>query len=261
MSSFTNSRSRKKFVRSFAFASEQRRRRTVSQNENSTFPFCCTHLGGIMDLLLNDTGDGGELTLVGGDIQGDGTLFTAVYISLFGGDCFSNVFEKYESNGDFEAALNQTITLKNLKNVENKAQEALKWLIDEGYGNNIKPILEDIRSINLGAVYENVVAQELKAHGFSLYYYDNKKTGEVDYLIDDTRDLTTIPLEVKSGKDYKQHSALDKFLQTPEYNIKRAYVLSNERQVTEENGITYIPIYYIMFFHHDLQLSKEELIF
>lgn len=91
-----------------------------------------------MDLLLNDTGDGGELNLVGGDIQGDGTLFTAVYISLFGGDCFSNVFEKYESNGDFEAALNQTITLKNLKNVENKAQEALKWLIDEGVADSVK---------------------------------------------------------------------------------------------------------------------------
>lgn len=152
--------------------------------------------------------------------------------------------------------------------IQNAGKNLLKlYMNDTGiftnilYGNNIKPILEDIRSINLGAVYENVVAQELKAHGFSLYYYDNKKNGEVDYLIDDTRDLTTIPLEVKSGKDYKQHSALDKFLQIPEYNIKRAYVLSNERQVTEENGITYIPIYYIMFFHHNLQLSKEELIF
>lgn len=45
--------------------------------------------------------------------------------------------------------------------------------------------MDDVASINLGSVYETVVAQEPKAHGFNLYYYDNKKLGEVDYLIDD----------------------------------------------------------------------------
>ncbi|MGN0201639.1 MAG: DUF4143 domain-containing protein [Candidatus Cryptobacteroides sp.] len=63
-----------------------------------------------------------------------------------------------------------------------------------------------------GTVYETVVAQELKAHGYDLYYYDNKKNGEVDYLIDDADNLSNIPIEVKSGKDYSVHSALDKFL-------------------------------------------------
>ena len=110
--------------------------------------------------------------------------------------------------------------------------------------------MSDIRSINLGSVYETVVAQELKAHGFSLYYYDNKKNGEVDYLIDDADNLSNIPIEVKSGKDYTIPSALDKFLANEEYNIKKAYVLSNEQKVYTENGITYIPIYYVMFFQN-----------
>lgn len=89
-----------------------------------------------------------------------------------------------------------------------------------------------------------MVAQELKAHGFNLYYYDNKKTGEVDYLIDDMEHLSVLPLEIKSGKDYQVHSALDKFLQIKEYNIQQAFVLSNAQQV--KDGITYLPIYYIM---------------
>ena len=72
--------------------------------------------------------------------------------------------------------------------------------------------MSDVKSINLGSVYETAVAQELRAHGYNLYYYDNKKNGEVDYLIDDSDNLSNVPLEVKSGKDYTVHSALDKFL-------------------------------------------------
>ena len=69
-------------------------------------------------------------------------------------------------------------------------------------------------------------------------------------LIDDTDNLSNIPIEVKSGKDYTVHSALDKFISNDDYNIKKAYVLSNEREVFVHNGITYIPIYYIMFFQN-----------
>ena len=118
------------------------------------------------------------------------------------------------------------------------------------FKNNISAVMSDSGSINLGSVYETVVAQELRAHGHDLFYYDNKKNGEVDYLIDDPDNLTNIPIEVKSGKDYTVHSALDKFLATKEYNIKQAYVLSNEREVRIEDGITYIPIYYVMFFEN-----------
>jgi len=148
--------------------------------------------------------------------------------------------------------------------VENSGKNLLKlYLNDVGilsgiyYRNNIKAIMSDIKSINLGSVYETVVAQELKAHGYDLYYYDNKKNGEVDYLIDDADNLSNIPIEVKSGKDYTVHSALDKFLSNEEYNIKKAYVLSNEQKVYIENGIIYMPVYYVMFFQNISNVVEE----
>ena len=66
--------------------------------------------------------------------------------------------------------------------------------------------------------------------------------------MDDVKNLSTMPLEVKSGKDYKIHSALDHFLEVKNYDIHKAYVLSNERQIFTESDITYIPIYFVMFF-------------
>lgn len=91
-----------------------------------------------MDILLQDTGDGAEVILSGGDLKGDGTLYNAVYLSLFGGDNFSNAFEEYESNGEFEESLNLPITTPNLKTVENKANKSLKWLIDEGIAESVE---------------------------------------------------------------------------------------------------------------------------
>ncbi|MCR4773763.1 MAG: ATP-binding protein [Prevotella sp.] len=119
------------------------------------------------------------------------------------------------------------------------------------YGVNVNAVLQDIKSINLGTVYESVVAQELAAHGFKLHYYDNKKRGEVDFLIDDYDQLTVLPLEIKSGKDYTEHSALSKFLEIPDYGINRAFVFSNEREVFKRKGATYLPIYYCMFLHNE----------
>lgn len=120
------------------------------------------------------------------------------------------------------------------------------------YGLNVNAVLQDIKSINLGTVYESVVAQELHAHGFPLHYYDNKKKGEVDFLIDDDDRLQVLPLEIKSGKDYTEHSALTKFLGTPEYGIEKAIVFSNERRIYQKKGVTYLPIYYCMFLHKDV---------
>lgn len=115
------------------------------------------------------------------------------------------------------------------------------------YKNNENAILRDIKSINLGTVYENVVAQELKAHDHRLFYYDNRNNGEVDFLLDDYETLSVLPIEVKSGKDYQIHSALNKFLKNENYNIKYAYVLSNNREISIKNNIIYLPIYYAMF--------------
>ena len=128
------------------------------------------------------------------------------------------------------------------------------------YGTNINAVLRDERSVNLGAVYETVVAQELHAHGFPLHYYDNKQKGEVDFLVDDYTNLTILPIEVKSGKDYTVHSALDNFLETPDCNIHHAVVLSNEREVNVRDGITYLPIYYCMFYRSDKIMGGTDLV-
>ena len=80
---------------------------------------------------------------------------------------------------------------------------------------------------------------------------DVYKRQEVDYLIDDYDSLSAVPIEVKSGKDYTVHSALNTFVQNEDYHIKKAFVVSNERKVTQNGKITYIPIYYIMFFNAD----------
>ena len=119
------------------------------------------------------------------------------------------------------------------------------------YELNVNAVLQDIKSINLGTVYESVVAQELAAHGFKLHYYDNKKKGEVDFLVDDYENLTVLPLEIKSGKDYTEHSALTNFLETPVYGIHRAYVFSNERDIIKNKGVTYLPVYYCMFLQNE----------
>ena len=149
--------------------------------------------------------------------------------------------------------------------IENSGKNLLKlYLNDVGlltnilYRTNIRAVLDDVKSINLGSVYESVVASELIAHGHKLFYYDNRSKGEVDYLIDDYDSLSAVPIEVKSGKDYTVHSALNTFVQNEDYHIKKAFVVSNERNVTQNGKITYIPIYYIMFFDADSNIKNLE---
>lgn len=115
------------------------------------------------------------------------------------------------------------------------------------YRYNINAVISSDPGVNLGAVYETVVAQELIAHGYSLRYYDNKTKGEVDFLVDNYDTLSAMPIEVKSGKDFKKHRALDKFVDNEEYHIKNAIILSNEREVFRTGKVLYLPIYYIMF--------------
>lgn len=168
---------------------------------------------------------------------------------------FSDYAEEFEYLTNSGVALSvQAISNPKFPLVESESKNLLKlYMNDVGlltyilYDRNINAVLQDENSVNLGSVYETVVAQELHAHGHALHYYDNKQKGEVDYLIDDYDKLTVLPLEIKSGKDYTVHSALDKFLKTPEYNIHKAIVLSNEQRVFEKDGITYLPIYYSMF--------------
>ena len=133
-------------------------------------------------------------------------------------------------------------------------------LTDRLYEYNITPVMKDERSINLGSVYESVVAQELKSHGHNLFYYDNAKKGEVDFLVNNTADMTVLPIEVKSGKDYTTHKALDRFIENKEYNIHSGIVLNNERDVYTKGNITYMPVYYIMCIEKS-EVPQENIIF
>lgn len=148
----------------------------------------------------------------------------------------------------------QAISKPSYPLVENSGKNLLKlYMSDIGlltgilYHNDVLPIMNDKCGVNLGSVYENVVAQELKAHGFKLYYYDNKKNGEVDFLIDSVDLLSALPIEVKSGKDYYIHTALNNLLKVDEYKITNGIVFSNEAKVYNNGNVIYMPIYYVMF--------------
>ena len=176
-------------------------------------------------------------------------------------------FSDYEDEFDYLISAGITLDVKVISTpvfplIESCTKNLLKlYLNDVGlltnilYSTNINAIMSDEKSINLGTVYESVVAQELNAHGNNLFYYDNKTKGEVDFLIDDYSSLSVVPLEIKSGKDYSVHSALNHFVENKQYNIKKGFVLSNAREVKQEGCITYLPIYYIMFFSKDIALQ------
>lgn len=113
------------------------------------------------------------------------------------------------------------------------------------YGRATKlQLLSNSEDINNGALYENVVAQELKAHGFKLYYYNSKKYGELDFVIEYNGKI--LPIEVKSGKSYQRHSALNNIMEITNNSIQEAFVLSNYN-VEVKNNFVYYPIYMLMF--------------
>ena len=116
-------------------------------------------------------------------------------------------------------------------------------------------LLAKEKSINYGAIFENAIAEEFTAHGFEdLHYYSSKKQGEVDFLVEYKGSL--LPIEVKSGKDYKRHSALNNLLANQNYEIEGAVVFSNAN-VEREGKILYLPIYMAMFFEKNKPLNAK----
>ena len=116
-------------------------------------------------------------------------------------------------------------------------------------------ILTGDEAINHGSVYENVVAQELLAHGFDeLYYYNSKKMGELDFILE--YDGNVFPVEVKSGKDYSRHRALNNILTCPEYDIPQAVVLCNNNFEVKDDVI-YVPIYMMMFLQKEREIDMQ----
>ena len=172
------------------------------------------------------------------------------------GSTFAGYEDEFEYLICSGIALNvQAISTPVFPLIESSGKNLLKlYLNDAGiltailYGSNIRAVLDDEKSINLGSVYESVVASELTAHGYNLYYYDNRSKGEVDFLIDHYDSLSAVPIEVKSGKDYTIHSALNTFVKNDDYHVKKAFVLSNAREIKTNGKITYLPVYDVMFF-------------
>lgn len=145
---------------------------------------------------------------------------------------------------------------------QNKKSSLVKlYISDVGlltcmYGNTTKlDLLMDEQKLNCGGIYENAVAQELYAHGFDEYYYNSHKLGELDFVIEYKGSI--LPLEIKSGKDYSIHSAINNVLDIEDFNINQAFVLSNYN-ISTNSRITYYPIYMSMFITNETKLPKVD---
>ena len=182
---------------------------------------------------------------------------------------FSNInkqlkFARYENNFNWLIDAGVSIPVFNVTEYQIPLEASKKsnlfklFLSDVGmlttfYGSaTILKLLDNGNDVNCGAMFENAIAQELRAHGFKEYYFNNKKHGEVDFLIEYNNQL--LPIEVKSGKDYQKHNALSYFMSTNRFD--NAFVLSNYN-VKVENNIIYYPIYMIMFIHSNFKINDK----
>ncbi|MBR4144893.1 MAG: ATP-binding protein [Lachnospiraceae bacterium] len=141
---------------------------------------------------------------------------------------------------------------------QNKKSSLLKLyssdvgLLTKQYGDSIRyGILVKNPHINLGGIFENFVAQELNSHKFDGYFYNSHKQGELDFVIENEGKV--IPIEVKSGKDYYIHSALNNAVQNREYQIEKAYVFADCNTKVDEK-IRYMPIYMVSFLTQNVEM-------
>lgn len=107
-------------------------------------------------------------------------------------------------------------------------------------------LLKGDLSINMGSILESAMAQQLKSQGFSLYYYDSTKIGELDFVVQNGMHIEL--LEIKSGGDYKKHTALNNALAVSDWNLAHAYVLC-KGNVESKGEVTYLPWYFTLFLH------------
>ncbi|MBR1861944.1 MAG: DUF4143 domain-containing protein [Lachnospiraceae bacterium] len=96
------------------------------------------------------------------------------------------------------------------------------------------------KELNNGSLFENFVAQEIYAKTQSSYYYKKNGIGEVDFIAETFDGVT--PVEVKSGRDYKKHAALNHLLEN--YKFNKAYVVSLNN-IEKSEGIIYVPVYLV----------------
>ena len=168
----------------------------------------------------------------------------------------------YNYNDEFEYLIHSGIALavKAISNptfplIESSSKNLIKlYFNDIGlltnilYKNNIRAILDNDTGINLGSVYETACAIELMSHGHDLYYFDSKKVGEVDFLINDYDNLSVLPIEIKSGNDQFTYRAIPKLTdENGNYKMKKGYIFGNKNIVKKEDNLITLPIYLIMF--------------
>lgn len=123
------------------------------------------------------------------------------------------------------------------------------------YGKGCKlKLMSNDKDINKGAIYENVVAQELACKDIDLYYYNNKKLGELDFLYEDNDGIVMI--EVKSGKNYLRHCAINKALSLYKDRISKAIVFSVDN-LKQDNDVLYLPLYMLMFLNKDVEVDID----
>ncbi|MCF0201704.1 MAG: ATP-binding protein [Bacteroidales bacterium] len=137
----------------------------------------------------------------------------------------------------------QPLLLARSRNLFKLFQNDVGLLTAQYAGDIQRRVLQGDTSINYGAIYENLVAQELKAHGFDMYYFNSKRQGEVDFVVEDGG---VLPIEVKSGKDYALHRALANIMNVEDYALTDALVLCNDN-LHRDGKVLYAPIYMIMF--------------
>ncbi|MGM9868600.1 MAG: ATP-binding protein [Sodaliphilus sp.] len=185
------------------------------------------------------------------------------------------ILKNLNENAKYERYHNSFLWLKNagvaipVYNVEEPKQPLLLarsrnllklFLCDVGllaamYAEGIQMrILKGDRGINHGSIYENLVAQELTAHGIASYYFNSKKQGEVDFVVSWAGEV--LPIEVKSGKDYARHRALVNIMNCQNYHLREAIVLCNDNIYIDGSRI-YMPIYMTMFMRRDETVPKE----
>lgn len=105
-------------------------------------------------------------------------------------------------------------------------------------------ILTGDRKANLGGVYENFFAQQLKSMGYELRYLNRTRIGELDFVLEDDEGVSV--LEIKSGAGYMTHAALNHALEVKDWHLSRAVVFCGDN-VRREEKITYLPWYMVMF--------------
>ena len=121
---------------------------------------------------------------------------------------------------------------------------------DKDFTENIiyEKLLGDKLPANLGYVYENVVAQTIKASGYELYYHtfpteDGKHNYEIDFLLPDGDKID--PIEMKSS-GYKAHASLDAFFQKYHARIRQQYLVYT-KDLRKDGLVTGLPVYFTQF--------------